>query len=314
MDEGRRVRGLLAGVGAALVRAALSLLGAALLTRVCLALAPGDAIDTLPDPELRAALAAEWGLDGSLGDRLVAQLGELVRGDLGESLTWRPGVAVPTLLAELGPASALRIVSAAALAVALGHLLVRRRTALVALPSALPGFLAVWAAISLLNATAWAGMEHGWWGRPAWFTLPDTPSLLRSALALGILATASGSLGQTQGALAAERRAVEGAAFVDAALNRGEPVAGLIRRHLVAPTARAFADRVPALLGALVVVERLLDLPGLGGALWEACRLRDWPVASAIVLAFAGFVVFVRLLADLVALAVDPRRRAGMVG
>lgn len=303
----RRLRGVAQGVLLAGVRAAASLLGAALLTQWLLALTPGDAVDTLPDPALRAQLAAEWGLDGTVPERLAHNLGRLVHLDLGESLTWRPGASVATLLTQLGPASLGRLLPAAALAVGLA-LVLARRGALARL-SAPPAFLAAWALVSGLNAAAWYGVEHGAWGRPGWFTLPDTDSWLRTALAITVLGVFSGSLVEAREGLAAEVRALDAAPFVEAAHARGEAVRPVYARHLVVPTCRALADRVPALLGSLVIVERMLGLPGAGSALWEACRLRDWPIASALVLGFAAAVVAARLTADVVAVAIDPRRR-----
>lgn len=305
---GRRVRGLVRGLLLAGARAVLSLLGAALLTQWLLALSPGDAVDTLPDPALRAQLAAEWGLTGSTAERLAHNLGRLLRLDLGESLTWRPGAGVEGLLVQLAPASLGRLVPAAGLAVALALLLTRRRGP--ARLSALPAFLAAWALVTGLNTLAWLGMERGLWGRPAWFTLPDTDSALRTTLAIGVLGLFSGSLAEAREGLAAEVEALDRAPFVEAAHARGEAVRPVYVRHLVVPTVRALADRVPALLGSLVVVERMMGLPGAGSALWEACRVRDWPLASALVLGFAAVVVTARLGADVVGVVIDPRRRA----
>lgn len=305
-----RVRGALLATAALLLRAAATLLLAALGVQAALAFVPGDAIDTLPDPALRAALAAEWGLAGSLPERLAASLGRLLRLDLGESLTWRPGAPVTELVAQVAPDSVGRLLAATTLSVGVGLLLARSRPGWVSVLSAPPAFLVAWAAVTGLNALAWTGMEQGWWSRPDWFTLPDTPSLLRTVLAVLVIGGASGALAEARSTLAASLRELDEAPFVEAAWTRGAPVWPIYARHLLVPLSRCLADRLPALLGSLVVVERLLLLPGAGNVLWEACALRDWPLASALVLASAAGVVVVRLGADLVEVGIDPRRRA----
>lgn len=58
-----------------------TVLGAAALVLTMLWLAPGDAIDTLPNGEaLRPVLMAEWGLDQPLPVRYLRWLGRAVQG------------------------------------------------------------------------------------------------------------------------------------------------------------------------------------------------------------------------------------------
>jgi ABC-type dipeptide/oligopeptide/nickel transport system permease component len=65
-----------------------------------------------------------------------------------------------------------------------------------------------------------------------------------------------------------------------------------------------------ALLGTVVVVEKLLLLNGAGAMLWQACARRDFPLASGITQAAAALVALVRLGAELARIALDPRARA----
>ncbi len=70
-----------------------------LIAQVLLWLAPGDAVDMLTDdPALRAAMVREWGLDQPVLLRYVGTVGRALGGDLGTSLTYRPGArpTVPT--------------------------------------------------------------------------------------------------------------------------------------------------------------------------------------------------------------------------
>ncbi len=313
----RRGARLLGAVALRVASFVATVLGAVLLVEILITLAPGDAIDLLPNGDtLRAGLAAEWGLDRPLPERLVATLGRLARGDLGTSLTWRPGAPVAQLVLDTGARSLVLLAPALLLAVTfavgLGAWSARGGTRLLRVVQAIsvvPAFLAAYVLVMGINAATWALVERGVIDRPEWFALPDTPSALRTALAVGVLAVASGGLTEMHAACDAELRRLRTAPFVDAARARGAATWPIILHNLVPPLADLAASRAAWLLGSLVVVEKLLLYSGAGAALWQACRLRDYPVAIGITLAFAVVVAGARLVGDLVRLVVDPRLR-----
>lgn len=67
-----------------------------------------------------------------------------------------------------------------------------------------------------------------------------------------------------------------------------------------------------ALVGALIVVESVYSIDGLGSALVSAISTRDIPMIQAITLLLATFIVVVNFAADLLCLAIDPRMRLGL--
>ncbi len=306
-----------------------SMLAAAALLHALVALAPGDAAElaaggelvaTSGDDTLRDGLRAAWGLDAPVGMRIVEGLTRAAAGDLGTSWTVRPGAPVRALVAEaFGPTlartgAAIALVAAlsaplAAAAARGGWIAVGVRAA-VRLASSPPAFLAAFLSVTALNAAAWSAMERGWIARPGWFALPDEPSALRLGLAVLIMAVAGGGLAEPHAALTEELARVRRAPFVDAVRARGGRVVPRLAHHLLAPTAATLAARVPWTLGAAVVVERLMLLPGAGSLLWQACRLRDAPLAVGIALVAAGAVIGTRLCADLARTWVDPRERS----
>ena len=84
-----------------LVVFAATLLGAVAFVQVLLWAAPGDPIDMLPNSdELRPVLEAQWHLDEPVPARLLAYASNAVRGDLGTSLTYRPGMPVAEVIAK----------------------------------------------------------------------------------------------------------------------------------------------------------------------------------------------------------------------
>lgn len=297
---------------------AATLLGATLLVQLLLALAPGDAIDLLPNGDvLRAGLEAEWGLDEPLPARLASTTARLVRGDLGTSLTYRPGASVGSLVADAAGRSLGLLAPAVVVAVGLGLALglwtggrPSRLRRLVQAVSVVPAFLAAYVAVTGLNAATWAAVERGWIDRPDWFALPDTPSALRTALAVAVLAVASGGLGELHAAFDGEVRRLRAAPFLEAARARGAPVWPRLLHNLVPPIASVAASRTAYLLGSLVIVEKVLLYNGAGAMLWQAARLRDYPLAIGITLVAAAVVCGARLVGDLVRIAVDPRLRS----
>ena len=63
------------------------------------------------------------------------------------------------------------------------------------------------------------------------------------------------------------------------------------------------------LVGAGIVVEQVLGIPGLGRFLVSSISHRDYPVVQAIVVILAFWVVLAGTIADLINQAIDPRLR-----
>jgi peptide/nickel transport system permease protein len=65
------------------------------------------------------------------------------------------------------------------------------------------------------------------------------------------------------------------------------------------------------LLGAVVIIETIFSLPGVGAGLIQAINNRDIPLVEATVLVFALLTVVANLLADILYSLLDPRIRYG---
>jgi peptide/nickel transport system permease protein len=68
---------------------------------------------------------------------------------------------------------------------------------------------------------------------------------------------------------------------------------------------------VAGLVGGSVVVENVMNIPGLGTGIVQAVTNRDYPTLQAIVLLMAVVVILLNLAADLVSARLDPRLRRG---
>jgi ABC-type dipeptide/oligopeptide/nickel transport system permease component len=271
--------------------------------------APGDAASGLPDA-LRPALAADWHLDEPLGAAIVRTLGAAARGDLGTSWVVRPGASVGDLVADAGGATAFRVAGAAALCLMIGV-----ATALAGGRAAarwaglLPVFAVAHLAVAAINAATWAGLQRGWWARPAWFALPVEPGMHREALAVLVLAAGTGAVSWAARdlSLAADRVVI--GPLGDAARGRGDDLRSLVRRHLVGPALRTLSAVLPGLVAGSVIAEHVLLLPGAGAMFWDAALARDHELAAGLALTGVFAVQLVRTAADLAATWWDPRLR-----
>lgn len=306
--------GGLIALGMRLGAAAATLLVAASVVFALVVLAPGDPIDLLPNGEaMRPALEARWGLDQPLWTRLWRWFGAAASGDLGVSLSVRPGMPVAELIAGPLRGSAVRIGLAAALATGAAITLALvgpgtgKRRAFVLLASVPPVFLLAHAGVFAINEITWSLVQAGRVARPDWFALPDQASAVREALAVVCLAVGSGTLAALHDELSAASTRIRTSPLAHATRARGEPLLPLLGRHLLPEGFAALAHRIAVLTGGVVVIEKLLLIPGGGALLWNAALARDHDVVLAIAVASASLVVGVQLLAEIVRVAMDPR-------
>jgi len=94
---------------------------------------------------------------------------------------------------------------------------------------------------------------------------------------------------------------------------KGLPTRRIVLRHALpsalAPTINVVAVIIAWLIGGVVVVETIFNYPGIGAYAVQAVQNRDLPVLQALALLGAVTYVVTSLLADLAALALDPRLR-----
>lgn len=315
----RRALGTALAIGRLLLSFCVTLAGAVLVAQALLWAAPGDPVDLVPNgEEMRAQLEQEWGLDRPRMLQYTGFLWNAARGDLGHSLTFRPGAPVLDLVLPAAGSSLSLLLPAVVLALGTGlglawftagrRSVVRKVVQAASVP---PVFLLAFGAVEVLNRTTFDLMERGLVERPGWFALPDTDSLLKGVLAVLVMALGSGSLHEVLAACEDEIVRVRNAPFVDAAIARGAPLWRHVLPNLVAPLTSVASSRTAFFVGGLIIVEKVLHINGAGAMLWQACRLRDYPLALGITVLAASAVCAARLLADLVRLTADPRLREG---
>lgn len=301
----RRLGGIVASVIAVLW-------GAATLAFFAVRVIPGDPVDVMLGPLSqvseagREAIRVELGLDRAVVVQYVDYLGQLLRGDLGESYQLRMPVA-EVLGRQLGATlqlTALALLIAVILALSVA-ILARGRAArgvvaaveLVVLSS--PVF---WIGLVLLSVFAFG---LGWFPvsgsrNPATLVLPAVTLALPVAALLGQVLR--------DGIENAER-----APFALTVRARGAGHARLTTRHTLrhgaAGALTLTAYLVGSLLGGAVLVETVFARPGIGRVALAAITNRDLPVISGVILLSAMAFVIVNIIVDLLHPAIDPRLR-----
>jgi peptide/nickel transport system permease protein len=103
--------------------------------------------------------------------------------------------------------------------------------------------------------------------------------------------------------------------YVRMAELKGLPRGRVLLRHALpnalVPTLNITALNLAYLIGGVVIVEKVFSYPGFGGLLVDALQLRDLPLIEATVLIAAAVYVGANLLADIGAILLNPRLRAG---
>ena len=254
----------------------------------------------------------EEGLDRPLAVQYVTWLSAIAVGDLGRSLVSRKTVA-----AEIGQHLGTTLMLGAAgwllsyaIALPVGilaglrpHGWVDRTTMTLAVGLAsLPAFLIGIGLVSVFALSLhWlpaAGARTG-----AHMVLPSlTLALTLAAFSVRILRNAVVE--------------VRGAFYMTFARIRGLGARAALRRHGVRnaaiPVVTFAALQLAYVVDGFVVVETLFAYPGLGDLLVKALLARDVPVIMGVGLLMASLFALCNLVADLLCLWLDPRRRAGL--
>jgi peptide/nickel transport system permease protein len=262
-------------------------------------------------PEQVAELERSIGLDQPLPLQYVEFLGQLARGDLGESLRYgqpnaelimeRMPVTVELAVAALLIALVVGVALGALAATREGSVLDRLVTGLSAIGTSAPLFWVGMMAI-LLFAVQLGWLPAGQRQAPVSLVLP---ALTLSLLPLAQLARL------TRSTMAETLQSP----FVMGARARGLSSARVILNHALRnsaiPVLTMFGLQTGALLSGAVTVEFVFAWPGLGTLATQAVQGRDFTLVQAIVVVGVAVFVVVNLVVDVLYTIIDPRIRGG---
>jgi peptide/nickel transport system permease protein len=298
---------------------------AATLVWIFMFLIPGDPARMLSgqstDPEVLAAVRAEWGLDQPALTRYAQFLGKLARLDLGTSYVQK-GRSVSEIVAE-GMWRTLSLaltatVLGAVIGLSLGALSAARRGSL------LDGISLAFTTASITLPTFWLGLmlmllfasRLGWLpvsgygegGSLFGLPLPAASHLVLPSITLAIFS--SGYLARVTRASLIEESSQD---YARAARARGASESATLLRHVMAnsllPIVTLVGLNFGHLLGGAIATETVFNWPGLGRVMTTALGSRDLPVVEGGVIVMTGAFLLVNLTVDISYAILDPRIR-----
>jgi peptide/nickel transport system permease protein len=307
-------------------RALLSLLTLLLVSLIIFAMLevlPGDVASRIlgrdATPESLAALRAQLHLEEPAPQRYLDWLGGILRGDFGQALTSsRPvtDILAPRIFNTLVLSAAafvlylpLALIPATAQAMrregALDHAVSVITLILLSTPEFLLGTLLLIAfVITIPVFPAMSLVDHG----------SGFAEYLR-AIALPAITLAIVMAVYAVRMLRDNLIEVLDSEYVRMAELKGLPRRQVLLRHALpnalVPTLNITALNLAYLIGGVVIVEKVFSYPGFGSLLVDALQLRDLPLIEATVLIAAAVYVGANLLADIGAILLNPRLRAG---
>ena len=300
-----------------------TLLGISILVFTIMHLIPGSFVDVLigfgtdVSPEQIAHIERVYGLDKPLPVQYLLWMGNVLRGNLGNSL--RTGKPVLSEIVRRLPVTlevaALTMSMAILLAVPAGIISAVRQNAISDLLVRLLALFGLSIPNFLLGTLLILFVSLHWPVFPTTGYVPLSEGLeanLRSvflpcfSLALGMSASV---MRMTRSSLLEELRQD----YVRVARGKGLAEGAVIFRHALRnaliPVVTVIGIRVGYLLGGTVIVEELFSLPGIGRLALNAIYQRDYPTVQGTVLLIAFAFVLINMLTDLTYSFLDPRIR-----
>ena len=259
----------------------------------------------------------QLGLDGSLPRQYIRWAGDFVQGDFGESWTNKrpvidrmaPRIALSAELAFLSIALAMIIAIPGGIIAAVKQdtwIDYTLRTLSMGFDSA-PNF---WLALLLIVGLLWA---FDWIPPISYRTPLENPwqnfqILIFPALIIGARSSA-GMLRMTRSSVLEVLREDYVRTANAKGLARPNVLFIHVLRNAMLPVITLAGFEVVILMGGLVVIEQVFNLPGIGKLLIQGVAARDYPVIQAIIMFVAGIVLVANLVVDVLYSWFDPRIR-----
>jgi oligopeptide transport system permease protein len=273
-------------------------------------LAPGSPFSSEREipPEVLRELDAKYGFDRPLPEQFARYLGNLLRGDLGLSTKY-PQRSVNEIIADGFPVTlslaAVALVWALLVGITAGVIgAVRQNTVWdhAAMTAALVGIsipsFVLGPMLVLLVSLRWHLLPPAGWG--------DWRHVILPGLTLGTIYAASIARLTRGGMLEVVR-----SDFVRTARAKGLSERLVIWRHMLRggllPVVSYLGPAIANMLTGSVVVEKIFNVPGIGPYLVDAAFNRDYFLVMGIVILYAGFLLVMNLLVDVVYGLLDPR-------
>lgn len=281
---------------------------------------PGDPIRAkakkLP-PQIQENLRKKWGLDKPVQERYVMYLGNLLKGELGESIE-TPGVTANEVIKQKFPASARLGLQAVFLGLmiglVLGILAAFRRNSWVdylvmfiaILGVSVPSFV-----VAALIQYYFAGKLHlfpivGWPSAHPWVSGFKYTVLPTIALSFGSIATYARYMRTSV-------LDVINQDYILTAKAKGVSKTATIWKHIIRnailPIITILGPQIAGIITGTFVIERIFSIPGLGEYYVASIGVRDYTMIMATTIFFAFLFIASIIVVDILYGVIDPRIR-----
>lgn len=286
-----------------------------------LRLTPGDPAAILAGDQATteqiAQIRTNLGLDRSIVEQYLIWIGQVLRGDLGESFYYKTDV-VSLIGQRLEPTMSLALITivvAVMVAVPLGVLAAWRhggwldRTLMAfsvmgfSVPVFVLAYLLIWLLSMKLGVLPVQGYQRLSNGVGPWLYHLLLPALTLSVVYVALIA-------RVTRAAVLETLNED---YIRTARAKGLPESQVLLRHALAnaavPIVTVIGIGIALLIGGVVVTESVYAIPGLGRLTVDAVLARDFPTIQGVILFFSFIYVLVNLLVDLSYVFFDPRIR-----
>ena len=264
-----------------------------------------------------AQARVQYGLDKPLPTQFVLWVGELLQGNLGQSLFLQQPVsqAIAERLEPTLTLALLAVLIAACIGIPCGMVAAIWRgspadqvlSSIAMLGASIPSF---WFGLILIQIFA---VKLGWFPASGYGD-PDSTfgeriqHLLLPAIVLGVLNSAL-IIRFTRASLLD----ILGEDYVRTARAKGLPERVVMIKHVLrnslVPIITVLGLTLALMIGGTVVTETVFNLPGVGNLVVRGVLRRDYPVIQGTLLMIAAVYVFINLAIDLLYTLVDPRIR-----
>ena len=288
---------------------------------IVIRMTPGDPVQIMlgmqTSPEAADALRAAFRLDQPVHWQYICWIGDLLRGDLGQSI--RLNQPVTALLAERFPISMklalLAMAFAVAVAIPLGIVSALRRntwidylsTGITLLGFSVPNFALALILIFVFSVQLqWLPITGI--GTEGVGALEALKPYILPSLALGML-----QIAVLTRLLRSSMIDVLDQDYMRTALAKGllplTRVTVHALKNAMIPFVTMVAIQFGYLIGIQVTIEYIFAIPGMGSAILNAVTNRDFPVIQGFTLVIATFFLLANIVADIVYSLLDPRIR-----
>jgi peptide/nickel transport system permease protein len=284
-------------------------------------LAAGDPVALLLGDQATIAdiaqVRAQYGLDQPLPTQFALWLGQLLHGNLGQSLFLQQPVtqallsrAEPTLFLAVFAvfiATLIGIPAGMIAAIWRGSAADQAFSSLAMLGASVPSF---WLGLTLIQVFA---VKLGWfpasgYGDPTASFGDRLLHLLLPAIVLGLVNSAL-IIRFTRAAMLD----ILGEDYVRTARAKGLAESTVMFKHVLGnslvPIITVIGLTMAVMIGGTVVTETVFNLPGVGNLVVRAVLRRDYPVIQGALLVIAAIYVFINFSIDVIYTVVDPRIR-----